>query len=451
MNKKKLLHIISQGESKQTEFKENFSKFVIETIVAFANTKGGSIFIGVTDKKRIKGIETNSETLQNWNNQIKLSTEPSVFPDIELIETGNKTIAYIKVNEFPVKPISVKGKSFKRIKNSNHQMNLTEISDEHLKTINGSWDFYIDPNNTLKNISIEKVKKFILKIEQNKQLKINQTPFDFLSKLKILRDNKLTFGAYLLFVKDDCLISDIQVGRFKSEITIIDSLSIDKDLFTEVDEIIAFIRKHLMVEFIITGEPQHEERFDYPLDAIREIVVNMIVHRDYRDSSGSIIKIYDTKIEFFNPGKLFGGITIKDLLSDNYTSQTRNKLIAKAFKETGIIERYGTGIKRILDICKNYGVVPPIFEEVFNGFKVTLFKEKLNVPDDVPDNVPDERLNKIIEIIKNNNKILLQEIANQLDVSRRTIRRDIEKLKKQNRIKRIGSEKGGHWEIIKTK
>ena len=267
MKKKELQYIISQGENEQVEFKEQFNKQVIETIVAFASTEGGQIFIGVTDDNQIKGIKINSETLQNWSNQIKLSTEPAVFPDIDLIEIESKTIAHIRVSEFPVKPISVKGKYYKRVKNSNHQMNLTEISDEHL-----------------------------------------------------------------------------------------------------------------MIEFIITGEAQHEERFDYPLDAIREIVVNMIVHRDYKDSSGSIIKIYDNKIEFFNPGKLFGGITISDLLSDNYTSQTRNKLIAKAFKETGIIERYGTGIKRVIDICEDYGVIPPKFEEVFNGFKVTLFKEKLNDP-----------------------------------------------------------------------
>ncbi|MEN8122906.1 MAG: ATP-binding protein [Bacteroidota bacterium] len=152
MNKKELLHIISKGECEQTEFKENFGKQVIETIVAFANTKGGNIFIGIKDNKQVSGIMLNSETLQNWHNQIKLSTQPSMFTDIELFEIENKTIAHIQVNEFPVKPISVKGKYFKRIKNSNHQMNLTEISDEHLKTINSSWDFYIDPNNTLKSI-----------------------------------------------------------------------------------------------------------------------------------------------------------------------------------------------------------------------------------------------------------------------------------------------------------
>ena len=106
----------------------------------------------------------------------------------------------------------------------------------------------------------------------------------------------------------------------------------------------------------------------------------MIVHRDYRDSSGSVIKIFDNRIEFYNPGKLFGGITIQDLLSGNYTSKSRNKLIAKAFKEVGLIERYGSGIYRIQKLCRDNGIVEPVFKEVSDGFQVILFKEKLNEP-----------------------------------------------------------------------
>lgn len=90
-----------------------------------------------------------------------------------------------------------------------------------------------------------------------------------------------------------------------------------------------------------------------------------------------MIKIFDNRIEFYIPGKLFGGITIQDLLSGNYTSKSRNKLIAKAFKEAGLIERYGSGILRIQNICKDYGVVIPVIEEAMNGCRVVLFNEKL--------------------------------------------------------------------------
>ena len=96
-----------------------------------------------------------------------------------------------------------------------------------------------------------------------------------------------------------------------------DHLFIDK-INKSIVEIIAFIKNPLMVEFIITSNPHRKERYDYPLCAIREIVINMLVDRDYSDSNGSIIKIYDDKIEFYNPEGLYGDLTEQELLRFNY-------------------------------------------------------------------------------------------------------------------------------------
>ncbi len=369
-----IFELIQKDESDILEFKSNFSNDVIETLVAFANTNGGKVVIGLNPKNELTGISIKTESVQNWINEIKTKTSPALLPDAEIIEVENKTLVIFSIQEYPVKPVSTRGRYFKRVVNSNHLMDLNEIANEHLRTINSSWDFYPDPNHTIDHISIEKVQQYIRKAEQQSQTQIVLEPLAFLSKFEFIRNKQLTFGGYLLFVKDYCPISDVQVGRFKSETMIIDSMSLNSDLFTEVDEILFSIRKHLMVEYIITGEAQRKERFDYPIDAIREIVINMVVHRDYRDSNQSIIKIFDDRIEFYNPGGLFGGITIKDLLSGNYTSQSRNKLIAKAFKEVGLIERYGSGIQRILKICEEYGGIEITFEEALNGFRVILFK-----------------------------------------------------------------------------
>jgi ATP-dependent DNA helicase RecG len=207
-----------------------------------------------------------------------------------------------------------------------------------------------------------------------------------------------------------------------------------------------------MVEYIITGEPQRTERFDYPFDAIREIVINMVVHRDYRDSSASIIKIFDDRIEFFNPGRLYDGITLQDLLSGNYTSRCRNKLIAMAFKGAGLIERYGSGIQRILRICHDYGIIPPVFEEHVSGFKVTLFKEKVNVTEDVAEgvaeDVTEDRSEIILKLIVQIPDIKADKLAERLNVTRRTIYRDLKKLKREGKIKRTGSDKCGYWELV---
>ena len=439
--------IIPTSESEKVEFKTSFNDDVIETLVAFSNTKGGTVYVGISDSSEVKGLTIGKETIQNWINEIKNKTTPQIIPDVEIIIIDNKTVITLSVTEYPIKPVSIRSRYYKRITNANHLMSIDEIANEHIRTLNTSWDYYFDNQHSLDCISIDKVSQFIKLVEKHSQNVIGISEIEFLNKLEIIRNGKLTYGGYLLFASNYCTISDVQVGRFKSDITIIDSISFNSDIFSEVEDIIAFIKKHLMIEYIITGEPERIERFDFPLDAIREIVINMIVHRDYRDSSCSIVKIFDDRIEFYNPGKLFGGITIDDLVSGKYSSKTRNKLIAKAFKEAGFIERYGTGIARVRNICKDYGLIEPKFEEIAQGFQVVLFKEKINEPINEPINV---RQKTIISIIEKNNKISINELSKMSNVGRETIKRDLNDLKKNKIIRRIGSNKNGFWEIISS-
>jgi len=246
--------------------------------------------------------------------------------------------------------------------------------------------------------------------------------------------------AYLLFTCNNSAITAFQIGRFKSPIDIIDNIDINTNLFAQIDIAIEFIKKHLMTEFIITGEPQRIVKYNYPLEAIREIVINMIVHRDYRDSGNSIIKIFDDRIEFFNLGKLYGDLTIAKLQSGNYSSRTRNRAIARAFKEAGIIERYGSGISRIKNECKIHGVIEPKFEEFVHGFRVVLYKEKLQ-----NDNVG---TNELYNFIKENQPIRISHIKEYFNqVTTRTLERWIKKLKDENRIEFRGSKKTGGYYV----
>lgn len=108
-------------------------------------------------------------------------------------------------------------------------------------------------------------------------------------------------------------------------------------------------------------------------EALREIVINMIVHRDYRLQGDSTIKVFHNRIEFFNPGVLPEGINIQDILSGKLASNPRNKQIASIFKEAGIIEKYGSGIKRVIQVMSDAGAAEPVFEVISDYFKVTLF------------------------------------------------------------------------------
>jgi len=444
-----LLEDIKKGESQTVEFKNSFQKEVIETIVAFANARGGKIFIGVSDTGEIVGVELNKESIQNWINQVKQNTSPSVIPNMEVVEIEEKQVVAIDVKEYPIKPVSYKNRYLLRRQNSNHVMSMEEIANEYLKTKNSSWDYYVDEGQNLNDISLEKVEQFIKKIELHFAKKFYDTAMQILQKYGLIVDDKITFGAYLLFSKDFNVISGVQAGRFKTSTDIIDSISLNTDLFTEIDELMVFLRKHFMVEYIITGNPQREERYDYPLEAIREIVLNMIVHRDYRDSSDSIVKIFDDRIEFFNPGDLYDDLTIEELKGNNYVSKTRNKLIALMFKECGLIEKYGSGIDRIKRLCKEHRLPEPKFEEIQKGFRVTVYKEKKDnegVNEGISEGI-NEGINSLYECIKNNPSKRVSQIEEKLNTPAKTLERWIKKLKDEDKIEYRGSKKTGGYYV----
>ena len=113
---KTIIELITMGETQTTEFKTSFQKEVIVSVVAFANAKGGKIFIGVNDSGEIIGLSIKKESLQDWINQIKLNTQPSILVDIEEVEVESKKVVVIDVKEYPLKPIAYKNRYYKRIK-----------------------------------------------------------------------------------------------------------------------------------------------------------------------------------------------------------------------------------------------------------------------------------------------------------------------------------------------
>jgi ATP-dependent DNA helicase RecG len=138
------------NESQHIEFKPGFNKDVIETLVAFANTKGGKVLVGVNnDGEPVKNFTIGQESIQNWVNEIKTKTQPSIIPDAEVIEYKGSEIVEFAVQEFPIKPVACRGKYFKRVKNSNHLLSVSEVVNLHLQTINSSWDAYPDTIHTL--------------------------------------------------------------------------------------------------------------------------------------------------------------------------------------------------------------------------------------------------------------------------------------------------------------
>ena len=447
--------LIAKGESKTLEFKSNFNAETIETLVAFANAKGGQVVIGINNKNEIIGVNINPESVQNWINEVKSKTQPSLYPDAEIFSDNEKKIVVLSLSEYPIKPVSTRGKYFLRISNSNHLLTISELVNMHLRTFNTSWDFHTNPHLKIDDISLEKVQ---IAIDERNRLggKIQDDPLTFLIKNELLRDGAVTHAAYLLFAKNDTLTTTIEMGRFQTDTIIKDSARTQTDIISQIDDVIDFVKKHINREIIITGEPQNTQRWQYPIEAIREIVINMIVHRDYRSSSDSIIKIYNNRIEFYNPGRLPDTISIEDLLENRYRSTPRNKLIAEQFKSLGLIEKYGSGIHRIIESFKVESLPVPKFEHISDGFMVTVFTGDVvdNVADNVVDNVVDNVKHSLRDIqlsilkqIEKQGNTSASKIAQQHSISPRTAQRHLRILKELNLISFIGSPKDGYWKI----
>ena len=176
------------------------------------------------------------------------------------LTVNNKTIAILSISEYPSKPLSSRGKYYKRVKNSNHLMLVDEVVNEYLKVRNRSWDMFLAENATLSDLDFNKVCVLIERINQRRETKIESDPLSFLKKFDLIHGEKITNAAQLLFSKKSLFFTEIQIGLFETDTIIKKSITIKNDLFSEIDQVMDFILTHITKEYIITGKPEREER-----------------------------------------------------------------------------------------------------------------------------------------------------------------------------------------------
>ena len=451
MSQDEIMELIEKGESDTIEFKEAFGKKAIETADAFANTKGGFILIGISDKGKINGVQIAKETLKVWANEISQNTEPRIIPEIERSEIDGKNIVVIKIKEFPIKPVSINGRCYKRVENSNRMMTPQEIAEVHLYSMGTSWDASPATDKTVEDIDLKKVERYIGEANATGRRKIDETPQEVLEKLELVKDRKATWAAVLLFGKEPqkpLLQAAAHCGRFRMDKTqIIDDLMIETDLISQVDEVMKFITRNISVRYEFEGKPKRKEVWDYPLGALREAVINAIVHRDYAAPSNVQVEIYDDRIEVWNPGRLLPGITIEDLYKKEHRSVIRNRQIAQVFYDIGYIEKYGSGTIKIIELCKQHGIPLPDFKEVTGGFSV-IFRKSVYTEEYLRDLGLNERQIKAVVYVKENNSITLSSFkAIAPNVSEKTLYRDLQELVNKGILKGFGEKKGRIYKI----
>ena len=434
---------LASGESQTLEFKTSFDKAAIESLVAFANAQGGTVLVGISDAGEVRGATLGKETLNEWLGQIKSTTSPSLIPDMQAQNINGKTVVVISVGEFPIKPVSTRGRYYKRIASANHVLNLNEISDLYLLSLQISWDAHVAPQACLADLSPAKIETFIQRVNDSGRFALEAgTPLAAIEKLNYIVKGQPTWAAMLLFAEEP-LRHHIHIGRFKTPSTIIDDRQLTDTLFEVADQAMKFIVSHISVAFEFDGSIQRKERFAYPLLGLREALLNAIVHRDYTNGSDIQIKIFDDQITIFSPGAFYGGLSVADTQADNYCSSLRNKLVAEGFYLINAIEKYGSGFIRIRKALLEYPEIKFKVEEKFGGVMVS-FVRQINQSRGVSEGVS-EGVSPLLTVIREQPGLRAPALAAALQTSPKNIERWLRQMKENDLIEFRGAPKTGGY------
>jgi len=379
------LDLISKGESETLEFKKStrLLREGIETICAFANHRGGYLLFGVSDKGKVLGQMVADDTLKNIANAVKLNTDPKIYPNIQKIEIAGKSGILVTVEESPLKPHLAYGRPFLRVGPSNHKLDRARYAYLLQQRFNGyGFDYQIQAGATLSDIDTDTLYEFLETANSVRNLNQNLLlPTDvILQKLDLMTEKGLTKAALLLFGKNPEKFFahhfEVKCGHFAAD-TGYDQLANEQEFKQNLIQ-----NFYASLNFVLNsiGKSSHKgdvhrvEQWEFPVGVIREALVNMIVHRDYRQDIKSTLEIRPSAISFYNPAHLFGPtITIKRIKT-HHPSRPGNKLIAKVFYLMGLFENWGGGTLKIISETVNAGKPSPEF--IFDGgmFRLLLFR-----------------------------------------------------------------------------
>ncbi len=437
-------------ESETIEYKESWHDDYLKSLAAFSNTRGGILKIGVHDKKKtITGWVGTSQDQEVISNKIVniLGIHP-VRVEIEQYDTGN--ILAVSM-EKSAAPVSVRRRYYRRIGNTTREVPESELPRFLLERTGQSWDILPFGDN-LELISEETIQMFcdLAHKERIPELSPADKLTDVLRKLNLqFSDGTLSRGALMLFGKKPqnfFISANIQIGRFKDETTIIDERVINGNLFDSLDKCMQVLRNYIFIKYEIPAYSQggssienlqRREIWEFPFEAVREAILNALIHRDYTRNGSIQIRVYDDKLIVMSPGGLMEGLTVLDLLREPHDSLRRNPKLADIFYFARLIERWGTGTLRMQKSCRVQGFPDPVFESTETLFSVILLKNLNNL------NLSDDKIeNMVNEFIKSHSKITRNDLSLLLNGNEKLATNTLLRMKRRGTISQQGSKRG---------
>lgn len=431
-------------ESKTVEYKREYIDDIKYTVVAFANTDGGKLYIGMEDDGRVYGVSDPDGAMLRVTNMVRDAIRPDVtmFTEVYVTEMENKPVVVVNVQRGTARPYYLAAKGVRpegvyvRQGSSSVPASETAILNMIRET---SGDRYEDARSLNQQLTFEATAAYFAR----KEVPFGEKQMRTLNMIG--EDGTYTNLAMLL--SDQC-VHTIKLAVFEgSKKTVFrDRRELTGSLLKQVEDAFSYIDQHNRTRAEFSGLERVDNR-DYPTEALREALLNAVVHRDYAISSPTLISIFDDRIEFVSIGGLVRGISYEDIMLG--VSVLRNQHLANVFYRLKLIEAYGTGMLKINE-CYADNEKKPIIEVTGNAFKVCLPNRNYAVEDNINNNNGKEaRINHkhqaVLQLLNSQESISRKDIENALKVSQATAVLLLRNMLEEGMIERVGKGRNARY------
>ena len=491
---------ILAGESKNVEFKvqrPDKSIKYMKSVVAFANGKGGQIVFGIDDKTReVIGISEDAvfQEIDAITNAISDSCEPTIIPDVYLQNIDGKPVIIAEIQAGRQKPYYIKSDGLEngvyiRVSGTTRQADRDMSRELYYECDGRSFDSVICRDMEVTEEDIDTLCRKMKEVAiANSNSNIQKAAVKDVTKnvliswgiLKLGEDGKIyPTNAYVYLTGQGGFRSMIQCGVFKgtTRAIFLDRRNYDGPLWKQVDDAVQFVLRNIRMGCRLKGV-YRQDIYELPPDSIRELIVNAVMNCSYIQASHIQVAVYDDRLEITSPGGLLPGVTL-DLMKEGF-SKIRNRSLANAFAYMNLIEAWGSGIPKLMQAMKEYGLREPEFIDMEVAFRINLYRgqdETVEIKDANDLNKDADDLNKdtndlnkdaddlnndtddlnvdletrLKEVIRQYPEMTYKALGETLAVSVTTIKRTMAKMQRDGKVFREGSNRKGKWILTNKK
>lgn len=432
---------MTDKESQNIEFKSDWKDEHLKAISAFANCMGGKLFIGLNDSGKPVSLKNIKKLLEDIPNIIR--NRLGIIPVVELKRKGDAEIIGINIDPSSV-PISYNGKFYLRSGSTIQELRGKELADFLMKKTGTAWDDVIEERGnwaSIDNVTIEDFKRFA--VDRIPAITRETDSNTILKKLNLTTNDRLKRAAVLLFSDDPQKLYShavVKIGRFLTDTEIQTTDVVKGNLFRQLENTLEILRSKYLQSNIKFEGIHRRDILEYPYEALREAIINALIHRDYREFSQIQIRVCSDNLIIMNEGRLPPEVPVEKLKT-NHLSKPRNKLLAETFYHAGFIEAWGRGTLKIVEKCAEQGLPEPDFVEENGVMAVTFYKDKWTQKNLQKMGLNERQILATL-YVKESGKITNKDYKELIkDISRITATRDLSNLVEKGIFKRVGTGK----------